>query len=359
MKRASRILLVPMTCLAISLIGCGKRETPAPAVVESRTESVAKQPKQPVPAKETGTVKVELRINDPTAVLSIDGDEYTPGDLSQPLTLPVGEHTAILRFGDQELRPRKIQVVSGKRTVLQLVDPNREAAEWAIRIGANELRIAADGQERQVKSVAELPQSAFEVVYIAIIDKPVSDEDMGRVEGLYSLHDLRLMRTGITDRGLSHLRGLPSLDFLVLDGNKITDAGLVYLKDLPKLRFVDLLGNKITDAGLAHLKGIDLRGLRLDETEVTDAGLVHLSGMINLDLLNLSGTKVTDTGLVHLQGIKHLRDLGLARTKISDAGLAHLKVLPRLGILSLHNTTVSDAGIADLKTVLPNCTVHK
>lgn len=350
-----------MTGLVIILMfsaGCSKKPD-APVIVEPGAKAAPSELKSALTKVEaTGTVKFEIKIDDPTARLVIDGNEYLIKELAEPMSLPIGEHTATLKLSGKELKPLRFSVTEGKRQVIELAEPNRAAAEWAFRSGAQKVYIYADGQERQVKNVAELPPSPFKVVWIGIVDKPVSDADMEYIEGLDSLHSLQLLRVPVTDVGLAHLRGLPVLNHLILDNLKITDAGLLHLKELPKLDFLDLSGTKITDNGLANLKGMNLGGLRLDRTGVTDAGLAHLSGM-DLGLLNLWDTKITDAGLDHLKGMSRLRDLSLGKTKITDAGLAKLKALPALGILGLENTDVTDAGVADFAVAHPNCKVNR
>lgn len=353
-------------CLNVGVTGCGKKETPVepPAIVSKDRPAPPKvEPEPPKVApkiEDTGTVKVEFDVAvDPRSVITIGGSEYTAKDLEKEITLKTGKHIIAVKQAGLGVTPREITVEKGQRRIVRIYEPNRRAAEWAFQRGAQLVHIKVDGQERPVKSVAELPPTPFKVVWIRFMDKPLNDADFEHVEGLDSLHSLQLARTPITDGGLAHLRGLPVLDHLILDTTRITDAGLLLLKDLPKLRFLDLVGTKITDAGLANLKGMELTGLRLDQTAVTDAGLAHLSGMVNLDLLNLSGTQITDAGLEHLQGMRKLRDLGLGKTKVTDAGLAKLKSFPRLSLLYVRSTAVTDAGVADLVKTLPKCKVSR
>lgn len=355
MKSVVASMIALFTCIVVTASGCSKKETP-PVVVEPNP----KEAPQPTPPQQkvVGTVKFEVKIEDPTARVVIDSNEYVPKELAEPMPLPVGEHTVVLKLGGKEVKKRRFTVSEGKRLIMELSEPNREAAEWALRIGAQVIRIVADGKERQVGNLGELPVS-FKVSWIRVADRPLSDADLEHFEGLDSLHSLQLQQVPITDEGLTHLRGLPALDHLSLNSTRVTDAGLPYLKDLPKLRFVDLSRTKVTDAGLAHLKEAKLTGLGLDETAVTDAGLAHLRGLADLGLLHLSGTKITDAGLEHLQAMSRLRDLGLAKTKITDAGLARLKALPKLALLGLRNTEVTDAGIAAFTAAQPKCKVDR
>jgi len=81
---------------------------------------------------------------------------------------------------------------------------------------------------------------------------PVTDADMGLLEGLGQLRTLDLMNTPVTDAGLAHLKGLSQLQTLDLRNTKITDDGLDQLKGLSHLKTLELIGSKAIDGALSH-----------------------------------------------------------------------------------------------------------
>lgn len=243
-------------------VGCGRKTSP-PVVVETDTNA-ASVAQKPEPQREaSGTVKFQIRIDDSTALIVIAGNEYLTKELAEPMPLPIGAHTGTLKMGGHDVKACRFNVAAGKRQIIFFDEPNREAAEWAIRSGAQVVRIVVDSKERQVKEPSEVLAWPYQVVQIEFQDKAIDDADLEHVQRLQSLRDLRLFRTTTTDVGLANLRGLPALQLLILDGTKITDAGLPRLKGMPKLRHFDLLGPNVTDAGLVHLEGMDLTGLSL------------------------------------------------------------------------------------------------
>ncbi|MCY2931511.1 MAG: hypothetical protein NTV86_18880 [Planctomycetota bacterium] len=214
---------------------------------------------------------------------------------------------------------------------------------------------------------------------------PITDEDVGRLQVLTGLRELRLGGGEITDVGLAHLKGI-KVQKLTLDltGPKITDAGLAHLKGLDALDTLEfhqaaitddglanLEGLKalrqlvipkmmVSDAGLAHLAGLkSLRELNLADTPITDAGLAHLAQLKGLESLELQNTVISDAGLVHLKNFKRLHYLGLSHTRITDAGLAHVKDLKALERVSLESTQVTATGLNDLRKALPNASISE
>lgn len=350
MKRC--VILIASVFLA-GAAGCGKKADTPVAV----SPPAPAQPTQPSPKDDTtGTVKFILKADDTTAVVSIDGNDYLAKELAEAISLPAGEHALILKISGTEVKNQRFTVVKGKRLVLEVAEPNREAAEWVLRIGGR-LRIAVAGKEVEVKAPADLPRSDFPVTFIDASSRKFSEADLVRLEGLTHLHYFGARWMPLPGNILSHVRGLKALREVSVEGTKVDDAALENLKNLPNLVCVRLDGTQITDAGLAHLQGLDLTGINLGGTKVTGAGLASLSKMANLDAIWANKSKIGDAGLEHLKGLGKLKHLGLAGTAVTDAGLVHLKNLKTLTVLQLEKTQVTNAGLADLKAALPQCKI--
>ncbi|MBM3979522.1 MAG: hypothetical protein FJ304_04415 [Planctomycetes bacterium] len=208
--------------------------------------------------------------------------------------------------------------------VIEAVDVDRKAAEYAISIGGV---VSVNGGNRNIKAVGELPKDKFFL-------------------SLLNLHG----NTQVSDAGLAHFKECKNLTQLTLNGTQVSDAGLAHFKDCKNLTHLYLSNTQVSDAGLAHFKDCkNLTHLNLLGTQVSDAGLAHFKDCKNLTHLNLLGTQVSDAGLAHFKDCKNLTQLGLNGTQVSDAGLAHFKDCKNLTQLYLSNTQVSDAGLAQFK----------
>ena len=265
---------------------------------------------------------------------------------------------------------------------LSILDSDRRAAEWVLGIEGT-LQISADGQQRPVTDIADLPGSEFGIVGIQLTGNPLAtDEGLESCQGLESLKTLDLVKTKVTDEGLAHFKRSTRLESLHLTDTRVTEQGLSILKEMRFLRGLNLAGTQVTDRGLENLAGMTrLYMLDVNRTNVTDAGLRELKALTNLGLLHLSNTRITDAGLeivkglprlevleacntqVNDRGLKHLigqrmlRTLRLDSTKVTDAGVVQLKGVTTLRELSLKNTGVTAAGVAGLEASLPTCEI--
>jgi hypothetical protein len=356
-----------------------------------------------------GTVKIE--IDDPAIkVVFVENGVTITGADKKPIMLRPGEHSIRVKRGDFEFNTDKFEIkktlkvtlLRGKiqaladdkviderevpRVAVAAANPDRRAAKWVLSLGGT-VHVRMAGAEKAIDAVEKLPAEDFELVWIDLRDKPVSDAGLANLQGLINLKFLGLHHTGVSDAGMAHLKNLAKLEELHLFANpNVTDAGLAHLKGLTNLKNLDLNGTGVSDAGMVHLQGLtNLVYLNLDVTGVSgagvsgagvsgagvsgagvsgagvsdagvsdagvsDAGLAHLKGLTNLSVLILKGTKVSNAGLVHLQGLPKLQRLNLDATKVSGAGLEHLKSLTNLDQLELCGcTNVSDAELVHLQ----------
>jgi serine/threonine protein kinase/WD40 repeat protein len=277
---------------------------------------------------------------------------------------------------------------------------DRRAAEWALSIGGS-IKILAAGEEREVRSVDELPTEDFQLVELHVVNnnKELTDDGMRNLSGLTELRLLAIGATRFTDAGLAHLTALPRLRALDIGGSShvtdaglahvgrlttltgvglqwmpVTNAGLEQLTTLKNLTSLALVNAAVDDRGLAHLDSFphlvtlqlyacqvngsglrhlpvpsELVTLNLNACAITDDGLVHLTKMEKLKALYLDGSQITDAGLAHLERLPQLETISALKTAITDAGMAHLAKLPKLYSLQLNDTNVSDAGLAHLR----------
>ncbi len=118
----------------------------------------------------------------------------------------------------------------------------------------------------------------------------------------------------ITDDQLSHISGMYSLRKLDLSETKVGDAGMRHLMELNRLNDLRLSGTRVTDSGLKMIGRLDsLEALELADTQITDAGLEHLADLVILDHLDLRGTGVKGPGLVFLHKLADLDVIFLPR----------------------------------------------
>ena len=86
-----------------------------------------------------------------------------------------------------------------------------------------------------------------------------------------------LSKSRVTDQDLGRFNGLDRVTHLTLDHTAITDDGLAHLKSAAHLQSLDLRNTQITDYGLEHLKGLKtLKCVALDHCNLTKVGMDDL-----------------------------------------------------------------------------------
>jgi tRNA A-37 threonylcarbamoyl transferase component Bud32 len=219
--------------------------------------------------------------------------------------------------------------------MIEPTDPDRRTAEYALSVGGY-LQVEVNGQEREVKTAADLPQAPFRVVTLNISRTPK-----------------------LTDAGLAAVRGCRNIRTLYLNETSLTDAGLVHFTGCRSLTRIEVYFTGVTDAGLAVFKECTNLGyLAVDHTKVTDTGLAHFKDCKNLAFLALAGTQVTDAGLAQFKDRKGLTYLDVHQTQITDVGLAPFKECPNLTRLFVRGTKVTPGTVAEFAKALPNCRIE-
>jgi hypothetical protein len=235
--------------------------------------------------------------------------------------------------------------VTAPRAEAKSLDPDRTAAEHVVSLGG---RVKVNGQNWEVKGVADLPREPFRLTWVDLArNKRVDDTGLAPCEGCKGLTHLALSWTKVGDAGLAHFQGCKSLTHLDVGWTKVGDAGLAPFGELTRLTYLDLRSTRVSDKSLALIKnGKNITKLDLGGTQVSDAGMLCFQGCKDLTYLDLWGTRVGDGGLAHFKDCKNLAHLGLGATRVSDAGLSHFKGCKDLWLLALESTKVTNAGLA-------------
>ncbi|AWM37404.1 Serine/threonine-protein kinase PrkC [Gemmata obscuriglobus] len=234
-------------------------------------------------------------------------------------------------------------------------DPDRSAAEWVLSLNG---AVQVNGEEREIRSAADLPADRFALTAADLTDRAVADADLARLKDCQALTRIILHGTKVTDAGLAHLKGLSNLAHLNLAYSGVTDAGLADLNAFPLLTSLWVQGTTVSDAGLAVARELPaLTHIDLSGTKVTGPGLAHLKGLKGLTLL-LSGTALTDANLCYLKGLTGVVELSLSDTPLTDAGLSHLHDLKALGTLDVRKTRATPASLAELHKSVPGCRIR-
>jgi Leucine-rich repeat (LRR) protein len=365
-----------------------------------------------------GTLVVE--VDDPEVSVKIEeSDIVITGAGAKEIRLKPGRYTVeaskdgklvsrelvtVTKNGRQVVRVSQ-EPVTVRKAAAEKQDPDRRAAQYVLSIGGS---VRINGEDRDVRAVAELPQEPFRLTFVNLyFNEKVTDAGLAAFEDCPNVTELLLYAcTQVTDAGLAHFKDCKGLTVVQLEGVRVTDAGLAtfknyknltilnlnntqvtddglpYLKDCKNLTALQLMHRPVTDVGLAHLKDCkrlthldlrstrvtdaglayfkdckDLTGLHLAETSTTDAGLVLFKDCKNLTAVDLARTSITDAGLAIFQDSMNLTNLQLDGTKVSDAGLAHVEHCKNLEILAVRNTKVSPSKIETLRKALPQCKI--
>ncbi|MFO0804778.1 MAG: protein kinase [Gemmataceae bacterium] len=233
---------------------------------------------------------------------------------------------------------------------------DRKAAEYVLSLGG---AVRVNGEEKDIKVVADLPKDRFILTGLGFINTKLTDTELARFKDSKGLNSLRLENTAVTEAGLAHFKDCTGLTALNLYNTEVTEAGLATFKDCAGLRVLVLGLSKATDAGLAHFKGCKrLTSLALDGTLVTDVGLANFKDCTGLLALYLRDTQITDTGLAHFKDCKGFVGINLINTQITDAGLAHLNDCKGLKLLEVKKTKVTAKGLEEFHAAVPGCKIE-
>ncbi|MCE9563394.1 MAG: protein kinase [Planctomycetes bacterium] len=177
--------------------------------------------------------------------------------------------------------------------------PDRIAAEYTLSIGGT---VQINGENRNIKAVAALPATPFELTYLGLQDnKQVTDEVLATYKDCKNLRSLLLDNTQLTDVGLVNFKDCKNFTGLWLSGTQVSDVGLVNFKDCKNLTRLHLMNTKVSDAGLANFKDCkDLSYVLLHGTQVSDAWLKELVDKSKLTVLDIRKTSVTEAGVKQL-----------------------------------------------------------
>lgn len=186
-------------------------------------------------------------------------------------------------------------------------------------------------REEVLKLIREI-----QVLFLGVLNTPVSDDAMPDLALFPNLHALNATATQLSDRGLKLISASRDLRLLKLNRTHITNDGLDCLREMPSLRL-----------------------LYLGDTDLSAEALQHIAKIPQLEAIKLSVLPITDDELANLSDMPRLRFLALDGTAVTDAGLKHLDQLPELTYLDLQNTAVSLEAIKEFRTRHPKCFVKE
>jgi Leucine-rich repeat (LRR) protein len=351
----------------------------------------------------TNQGELVIESNDPNIEVTIKGPAATVYDKAKDrrFVLTAGAYDVEVREdGDGGLRfaAKKVTITrGGKETFVAVLNPIQtdagNAAERILAAGGR-VTVRAGDQEREVKSVKELPPEPFTVVAVNLAHSNILDDGLAHLEPLSNLTELDLTGTSVSDAGLAHLEKLSSLKKLTLEETDVRDAGLKHLLPLRNLVTLNLAETKVSDAGLEQLQKLpQLQSLKLAGTKATGSAVLALrkeltrcafglderqtaqwvlsiGGKVTIvaggpeqavgkaaDLpagafrvIEAASEQFTDYDLPYLQPLTSLKVLRLDKSKVTDAGLVHLQPLTNLQALLLSQTTgVTGEGLVHLK----------
>jgi hypothetical protein len=234
---------------------------------------------------------------------------------------------------------------------------DRQAAEFALRLGGKVWVNEAPTPSKIIGDVAALPKTPFTLTGIDLHGTAVADADLLSFKNCQNLLMLGLTKTRVGDKGLAHFKGVTKLTRLHLSGTQATDEGLSNFKDCKSLNDLFVARTKVTDAGLELFK--NHRGIcyiELDGTQITSAGLAHLKQCKGISWLNVSDTKVDDAGLEPFQDLEHLSQLRLRGTQVTDKALGYFRG-KSLKLLDVSKTEVTEERLKEFAEEMPQCRI--
>lgn len=275
------------------------------------------------------------------------------------------------------------------------VDPERDTAEWILKVGGRGVLQSSKGRISLGADV-ELPKGTFTIEGVTLPEQSANqwnEADLERFRWREKLTQVNLSHpSALTDKGLSNftkhplkslelrgaevlitgatLRALPTLEQLtLLTAPRFGDADMAALATLDKLNTLKISSPKITANGMAHLKNLALlRSLTLgaDCTLTADhirlmqtvplEELTSLGGMtddvfsecavfLNLKRCHLQQTSLTDGGFKAIAGMRKLEEVRVLGSQIGSEGFKLLHEIQTLQIIELRGAKVMSAGL--------------
>jgi len=325
-----------------------------------------------------------------------------PSDLTQNTKIDNGTRSAPKVTpieNTKSLPPKKTSIEEiGKNAN----DPDRKAAEWALKIGAVMVIKKADEQPQTFRKPDLLPNEPFVLTELRIAStERINNDDLQLMQGCNhlrvvnfnsinvndagianfkhckNLEDLSIFQTEVTEKGFETFKDMEKLRLLTISGKEITDQalsnfqkaklltridirdsdisdkGLSYFQGCANLKELQLVNcEKVTDKGLNNFKGATLHNLTLQNIAITDVGLTNFTNHQNLLSLALSSVNITNVGLENFKGCETLLQLNLWKTKVTDEGLSNFKDCKQLNNVNLGYAEVTNKAISHLKNCL-------
>lgn len=272
------------------------------------------------------------------------------------------KHVKRIRFNDCNLseseRERIIEFAPAaelKGTFRTQSEVERQAAEWALRIGGTVKLAFPDGSIRPVSALKDLPEGSFVVDEIDVHGSPrVNDADARRyLTGLSGLRSLQIHHTSITDLALDPLRDSSTLLNLHIEATPVTDAGIAALGTLPKLQFLMLNQTKVTEACLPALSiQPELRYPDIGSVPASEAAAKILLLTPRWSGLGLHESWIHPDYIGRLAGQKDLRSLNI----YGDIPVSRLRLLaaaPQLTSLAIIAHRAWSSELSSALSLLP------
>ncbi len=128
----------------------------------------------------TGKGTVRIEVDDPRAVVEVDGDVIRVEQLGEPLTLRPGEHTLLVRYGDVELESREVTIRRGSNSAQRFTI--KAKLEQAARADKGPGAGPAPAPARRPGPADGLPREVVNSIGMNLVLIPPGEYDMGSHE---------------------------------------------------------------------------------------------------------------------------------------------------------------------------------
>lgn len=293
-------------------------------------------------------VAVRVAIDDPTAVVKIDGKQLRiNGDGIGELRLTLQEHTFTVQRTDEEIEsPQTFTITKNGTRLLDLrrkpVNPKIDVVEDQIRPATSPPHTSQLGVEGIARLKSALPQGEATVY---------SGNPAAKID--YALHR-KAAEIFLAQNKLLNI--LPENGFVRFVGKR---------EDLPEsdFRLVALMpgtlgsGNAITRKGWELIQRTQVKEMTLSPDPLNEEDIADLAKCQELITLSFYATPLTASNLSALSSLKQLGFLSFGRTGIDRAGLKALKNFPVLHTLHLLEPAIGNEDL-ELLAGLPITTLR-
>jgi Leucine-rich repeat (LRR) protein len=217
-------------------------------------------------------------------------------------------------------------------------------------------QLTLDGTSLQSRYLEYLP-FAGSLETLSLSEARLTDDDVPKLARYKNLHELYLDSNPLRGHSLDKIANL-RLSFLGLAATRIDSTGFKALEKLQSVDDVGLKDTKSDDEAFSSVCKMNLKVIRIPDTNVTDNGFFCASNFHNLTAIYIGATNLDMKAIRALSDLNNVQEFYFPATRINDDVIDILPSMKRLEKVWVYNSKMTLSGILRLKTMRPDLKVN-